>query len=259
LQLLVEHRRRLVSDRTRVSNRLTALLKAYFPQALSWLPDLRTALACDSLLRWPSPGALKGVRRATLLQFFRAHNSARPGKFEERLGAIRQSMPLVTDAAVINSSVLMVKALASQMKATIAAIKEFDAEIEGLCATHEDFELFASLPGAGEVYASRLLAAMGTDRGRWASADEVARYTGIAPVVERSVQSCWVRWRYLRPEVPPPELPRVRRGVHPPFVLGAGLLRAAAREGQRPPRGDAGAGLQVGADHLPLLADPNTL
>jgi hypothetical protein len=32
LQYLVEHRRRLVSDRTRISNRMTALLKAYFPQ-----------------------------------------------------------------------------------------------------------------------------------------------------------------------------------------------------------------------------------
>jgi len=200
LQLLVEHRRRLISDRTRVSNRLTALLKAYFPQALDWLPDLRTALACDFLLRWPSLGALKGVRRATLSQFFRAHHSARRGKLEERVGAIRASLPLVTDAAVINSSVLMVKALAAQMKTTLAAIKEFDAEIAQLCAAHEDFELFTSLPGAGEVYAARLLAALGTDRERWTSADEVARYTGIAPVIERSGQSCWVRWRYFCPK-----------------------------------------------------------
>jgi transposase len=200
LQLLVEHRRRLVSDRTRVSNRMTALLKAYFPQALSWLPDLRTDLACDFLLRWPSLDALKGVRRVTLERFFREHHSTRQGKLEERIRAIRGRVPLTTDRAVIASSTLMVKALAAQMKSTIAAIHEFDSEIEELCATHEDFEFFTSLPGAGNVYASRLLAALGTDRGRWASADEVARYTGIAPVVERSGQSCWVRWRYFCPK-----------------------------------------------------------
>jgi transposase len=200
LQLLVEHRRRLVSDRTRISNRLTALLKCYFPQALSWLPDLRTDLACDFLLRWPSLDALKGVRRATLERFFRTHRSARPGKLEERIRAIRGRVPLTEDRAVIASSTLMVKALAAQMKTTVAAIKEFDAEIAQLCAAHEDFELFASLPGAGEVYAARLLAAMGTDRERWASADEVARYAGVAPVVERSGQSCWVRWRYFCPK-----------------------------------------------------------
>ncbi len=32
LRYLVEHRRRLVSDRTRLSNRMTSLLKGYFPQ-----------------------------------------------------------------------------------------------------------------------------------------------------------------------------------------------------------------------------------
>ena len=200
LQLLVEHRRRLVSDRTRVSNRMTALLKSYFPQALDLLPDLRTDLACDFLLRWPSLHALKGVRRTTLTQFFRAHNSARREKLGERIRAIREGVPLTQDRAVVNSSVLMIRALASQMKTVAAAIKEFDAEVARLCAAHEDFELFASLPGAGEVYAARLLAAMGTDRGRWASADEVARYTGVAPVVERSGQSCWVRWRYFCPK-----------------------------------------------------------
>ena len=42
LQLLVEHRRRLVGDQTRTSNRLTALLKGYFPQVLAWFPDIRT-------------------------------------------------------------------------------------------------------------------------------------------------------------------------------------------------------------------------
>jgi hypothetical protein len=36
LRLLVEHRRKTVAERTRLSNRLTALLKTYFPQALTW-------------------------------------------------------------------------------------------------------------------------------------------------------------------------------------------------------------------------------
>jgi len=54
LRLLVEQRRRLINDRTRVSNRLTALLKGYFPQVLDWFEDIRTRLVCDFLERWPS-------------------------------------------------------------------------------------------------------------------------------------------------------------------------------------------------------------
>ena len=94
----------------------------------------------------------------------------------------------------------MIKTLAAQMKTVISAIKEFDRKIEELCASHQDYHLFASLPGSGTVYSSRLLAAFGTDRKRYESADEVARYSGIAPVIERSGQSCWVRWRYFCPK-----------------------------------------------------------
>jgi len=200
LQLLVEHRRRLVGDRTRISNRLTALLKGYFPQVLAWFPDIRTPLVCDFLLRWPSLAALSGVRRTTLEKFFRQHHSQRTETLERRLTAIKEAVPLTTDPAVINSSVLMVKALAAQMQTTIAAIKEFDSEIEALCQTHQDRELFASLPGAGAVYTSRLLAAVGTRRERWASADELLRYSGVAPVIERSGKSSWTRWRYFCPK-----------------------------------------------------------
>ena len=54
LRLLVEHRRRTVAERTRLSNRLTALLKTYFPQALEWAGDWRTVAGCDFLQAWPS-------------------------------------------------------------------------------------------------------------------------------------------------------------------------------------------------------------
>src|SRR6266436_5751906 len=62
LRLLVEQRRRLTSDRTRFSNRLTALLKGYFPQVLDWFDDIRTRLVCDFLERWPQLSLLQQAR-----------------------------------------------------------------------------------------------------------------------------------------------------------------------------------------------------
>lgn len=200
LRLLVEQRRRLVGDQTRISNRLTSLLKCYFPQVLEWFPDIRTTVACDFLLRWPELSALKRVRRETLLKFFRSHNSVRRETLAKRLISIKEALPLTTDEAVLRSSAAMAKALCAQMKATLSAIREFDREIEQLCSAQEDYELFASLPGAGPVYASRLTAALGSDRKRWETADELACLAGVAPVMQRSGQSCWVRWRYFCPK-----------------------------------------------------------
>jgi len=200
LRYLVEHRRRLVDDRTRLSNRVTALLKCYFPQVLQWFPDIRTTLVCDFLLRWPSLETLRRVRRETLSKFFRSHNSLRRETIEKRVGLIKEAVPLVTDRAVIAASALMVKALAAQMKTTLSAIHEFDSEIAALCAVNEDFARMKSLPGAGQNYAARLTVALGTDRERWQSADELAQLSGIAPVIERSGKSCRVRWRYFCPK-----------------------------------------------------------
>ena len=200
LQFLVEHRRRLVGDRTRISNRLTALLKAYFPQVLDWFPDPRTELVCDFLSQWPTLQAVKRVRPSTIERFLRAHHSARAEALQRRLQAIKDAIPLVTDPAVINSSLPMVKALVAEMRVVIGAIAEFDAEIEALCETHSEFQLFASLPGSGTLHAARLLAAFGTQRDRFESADAIACFSGIAPVIERSGQSCWVRWRYFCPK-----------------------------------------------------------
>lgn len=86
------------------------------------------------------------------------------------------------------------------MKTTLMAIKEFDEKIAELCASHDDYPLFASLPGSGSIYSARMLAAMGTDRDRFRSPDEVACLFGIAPVIERSGQSSWTRWRYFCPK-----------------------------------------------------------
>ena len=95
---------------------MTSLLKCYFPQVLSWFPDLSTVLVCDFLWRWPALERLRGVKPTTLLNFFRAHHSVRAVTLEKRLAAIKESVPLTTDRAVINSSVLMITALAAQMK-----------------------------------------------------------------------------------------------------------------------------------------------
>jgi hypothetical protein len=53
-----------------------------------------------------------------------------------------------------------------------------------------------SLPGTGPCLAPRILAALGDDRSRFTSAQEIQNYAGLSPVTERSGQKCWVHWRW---------------------------------------------------------------
>jgi transposase len=200
LRLLVEHRRRLINDRTRFSNRLTALLKGYFPQVLDWFEDIRTRLVCDFLDRWPELSALQRCRPATINQFLRSHHSTSQLTNQRRLQEIKAAIPLTRDAAVMTASVLQVKTLVAQLRATIEAISEYDRHLEALCLTHEDYELFVALPAAGLIHAARLTAAFGSDRSRWQSPDELLRFTGVAPLIERSGKQFRIRWRYFCPK-----------------------------------------------------------
>ena len=74
LDQLVEHRRRVVADKVRLTNRLTSALKNYFPQVLQWFPDKDTHIFCDFLSRWPTLKAVQLARRSTLETFFRDHH-----------------------------------------------------------------------------------------------------------------------------------------------------------------------------------------
>src|SRR5271156_4385516 len=49
VQHLVEGRRKLVNEKTRQSNRLTAQLKLYFPQMLDWFDKIDSPLAGEML------------------------------------------------------------------------------------------------------------------------------------------------------------------------------------------------------------------
>ena len=86
--------------------------------------------------------------------------------------------------------------LAEQLCVTLQAIRRYDEEIAQLAPQHPDYELFSALPGAGPSLAPRLLVAFGEQRERFTSAAEMQKYSGVAPVTERSGRKHWVHWRW---------------------------------------------------------------
>jgi transposase len=200
LQQLVEQRRALVGDVTRLTNRIGAALKQYFPQVLEWFEDKDTLVFCDFVLRWPTLKHAQRARKARLLAFFQEHCVRHPHIVERRIQAIASATPLTADHAVIEPNRLLVEALVQQLRVLLPAVERFDHKIDALARTLPDFAFFSSFPGAGEVFAPRLAAAFGEQRQRYGNAGEVQRYSGIAPVTERSGNKCWVHWRLQCPK-----------------------------------------------------------
>jgi len=202
VQQLVAHRRAVVDERTALCNRLIALLKQYFPQALTLCgEDLWRPLATAFLLKWPSLGAVQKAKPATLKAFYYLHGSRSQTVIEERLALLPKAVPVMEETAVIASFVLRVQLLARELQAVGRTIAEFDRQIAAAYAAHPDHGIFASLPGAGPVLGPRLLASLGADRERFgASAAQLQCYTGIAPVTKRSGGSERIHRRYCCPK-----------------------------------------------------------
>src|SRR5467141_3274972 len=149
LAQLVEHRRRLVGDKVRLTNRLTSALKNYFPHVLQWFQEKDTVLFCDFLSRWPTLKAVQLARRATFDGFFRAHHVRSADVIATRIQAIKSALARTTDEGVITPNVLLVHALVAQLRVTMQAIADFDRAIAQRAQDHPDFPLFEALPGAG--------------------------------------------------------------------------------------------------------------
>lgn len=193
---LVEFRRKIVGKRVRLTNELTQLLKEYFPAALDCAGDLDKRMACDFLSKWPTLEKLQKSRPETIRRFYQEHGSRSCNVIDDRLTQIRSALPLTTDVPVIEPSVFMVNTIAPQLHSVIDAIAQFDRRIKEVFQKHPDAQIFNSFPGAGPALAPRLLVAMGSDRSRFNSSLEVAEYSGIAPVTERSGKSKWVHRRF---------------------------------------------------------------
>lgn len=200
LQALVENRRKLVDERTAISNKLKDTLKVCFPQIPVWFDDVTTEIVGELLLRWPTLEELKKARPATLEKFFKEHGARGEERIQERIKAIGQAVPATQDRAVIQPAQLMIAAWAGQLSVLRDAIRGIEKAIRDSATVQPDWEIFQSFPGAGEVMAPRLMAALGTQRNRFASANELQSFAGIAPVKEASGNTIVVHIRFGCPK-----------------------------------------------------------
>jgi transposase len=201
LAALTEVRRNAVDHRTQLSNELRSTLKLYFPQALELFgDDLWTPLALDFLERWPELAAVQRAKPATIQTFYTTHNSRRQTVIAERIALIQQARPMTTDRAVIAPATLQVQLLVAVLRPLQQHLLGIEAEIAEAFAAHAEVDLYRELPGAGPALAPRLLVAFGTLRSRYPTASSMQKYTGVAPVTERSGRQIWIHWRWNAPK-----------------------------------------------------------
>lgn len=200
IQILSQHRRELVDQRTACSNRMRAILKLYYPQILRWFDDIASPTATAVLQRWPTIGELKRSKPSTIRRFLQTHGCQDCKRVDSLLADLPTAVAATTDAAVVSTSRRAIAVLVDQVELLRSAIHGYDEEIEKLAQDHPDYAIVQSFPGVGPALGPRLIAALGTQRDRFHSARDLQCFTGIAPVTEQSGESKWVHVRRACPQ-----------------------------------------------------------
>jgi DNA uptake protein ComE-like DNA-binding protein len=201
LNTLCEQRRWVVASHTKLRQQLICNLKQYFPLVLQLFgKSHQQKLMLSMVRRWSDPRTLRRADRRLIRHVLKEHGIRVTDRQQEMIDTIRSSALLSEDDALIVPLAMTAKYLAEQLSNCGKTIKDFDAKIAEVFNAHPDAELFRSLRGAGPALAPRLLCAFGSQRDRWKNADELAAFSGIAPVTRESGKQRQVTRRYACPK-----------------------------------------------------------
>ena len=117
LSILCESRRNFVEDRKRYAQKLKAVLKRYYPQALEMCGNnLTSDMACSFLIKWPTAKALQSAKEHSLRSFYYKHNSRSSELISSRIEIKRNIVPVCSETLILESSVIQIQLLVNQIR-----------------------------------------------------------------------------------------------------------------------------------------------
>jgi transposase len=182
LKTLTRDQDALVQMQTRLVNQLTACLKEYYPAALQLFAKLQQHSTLVFLQVYPTPEAAQAASLEEIIATLRKGRHTNPRQAASEIVEELHRPHLSANAVVVRTKSRLMLSLAKQLLVVIEEIAGYEKEIQTLFLTHQDHEIWSSLPRAGKRLAPRLLAEWGDDRTRYADATSVQELAGTAPV-----------------------------------------------------------------------------
>ncbi len=182
LKTLTRDQDALIQTQTRLVNQLTACRKRYYPAALHLFGKVQQRSTLLFLQAYPTPHAVASAPVEELTATLRASRHTNPTAAAAKIFEEVHRPHLVATEVVVRTKSRLMLSLVKQLLVVIEEIKSYEEAIRTLFLTHDDQELWRSLPGAGKRLAPRRLPEWGDDRTRYADAASVQALAGTAPV-----------------------------------------------------------------------------
>jgi transposase len=182
LKTLTRDQDALIQMQTRLVNQLTACLKEYYPAALHLFAKLQQRSTLLFLQTYPTPQAAQAASVEEIVATLRTGKHTNAASSAPKIVEELHRPHLVASAVIVRAKSRLMLSLVKQLLVVIEEIASYDEAIRPLFLSHDDQEMWRSLPRAGKRLVPRLLAEWGDERGRYADAASVQTLAGTAPV-----------------------------------------------------------------------------
>jgi len=190
--------RKVVDEKSRVTNQVISCLKEFYPKALETF-SLDSQIFIDFLKAFPDHRALSACTKKAFLAFLKKHRYPCPAKADELWKTI-QSPTLQPDKVTARSGRLRLGMLLDQLENLKVHIIHYEQEIQDILDKLPESNSVKSLPGVGDRLAPELVATLGPNNKdghhRFQASDEIAKLSGCVPIVRESGKWRTVSLRY---------------------------------------------------------------
>lgn len=180
------------------TSRLRSVLLEFYPNAVTTFANLKQHAATAMLAAAPTPDAAATLtRRRVIAILHRCGRRNDPSLVEKILTGLKAPalrQPTRVEAALGTT----VEQLITIIQAMRTAVDTLETQLAEEFATHPMAVTLRSAPGLGPVLAARVLAEIGDDPQRFATAAGLRAFAGTAPVTRASGRSHYVKARKVR-------------------------------------------------------------
>lgn len=196
LRGLVRLRDDLVGQRVALANQLRSLLEQFWPGAAAVFADVDSPIALDFLDRYPTPASAAALGEKRMAAFMARHAYCGRRSAAELLARLRAAPAGATGEIETEAKGECVRALVAVLRPLVAQVQTLSAAVEHAVEAHSDGKVVTSLFRSGRVCAAQILAELGDDRVRFASAEHLAAEAGVAPITRESGKHRAVSFRW---------------------------------------------------------------
>lgn len=182
LRARVRARGGLLARRLALSNQLREVLKGFWPGPVDLFSELDSAISLAFLKRYPTPEHAKRLGPARMAGFLARHGYSGHRTAEELLERLRRAPVGRASKIEMEAQGQIVSALVEILELVQRQIAELTRVIERSVEELPTGQIVMSLPRAGRLNAAQIVAEIGDDPQRFASAEHLAAQAGVVPV-----------------------------------------------------------------------------